>query len=118
MANKISEVKNDGKNKVLNTNNMCRMCLVQCSDDNLVDILDATDEISVTFRITSCAGLDVRLNGFKNKTKHNCITLLRSCHKILYQKKCVSIVDYNWKNHFSFETEVKIRIQNYGNIFD
>lgn len=44
--------------KNVNTDVMCRMCLLQCDAENLLLIFDPNDE-SLTVRIMACAGLEV-----------------------------------------------------------
>lgn len=38
---------------------MCRLCLTQSSEDELIDIFENSNDVSITIRIMACAGLEV-----------------------------------------------------------
>lgn len=51
-------VKEDKDSRIASVNKMCRLCLKTGTNENLMDIFDASAETSLTIRIMACAGLE------------------------------------------------------------
>ncbi|XP_031631285.1 zinc finger protein 12-like [Contarinia nasturtii] len=95
-CNKMMKTENQSSSTTI-SDGMCRLCTVQCDDENSVEIFDINEQ-SLTIRIMACAGLEVtQQDALPKRVCLECRLVLEK--SFLFRTKCKNS-DLKLRRHF------------------